>query len=221
MNVLVLGLYAEGRTDDRFLPIMIQRTSELILAQHDQANIEALEPVVIKKSPGISSRIEGILQAAQEAVEYHALVVHSDADNRTHKQTKKVLFDPGYELVQRTVGNLCKNLLPIIPVRMVEAWMLADCEKLREILGTSLATQDLGLHRRPRQVELYRDPKETLKQVVQKSYPNHPGQWGRIIGSLYDELASEIRLERLSEVSAYRQFKEDLIATLKKLNFIH
>ena len=177
MNVLVLGLYAEGRTDDRFLPIMIQRTSELILAQHDQANIEALEPIVIKKSPGISGRSECILQAAQEAAEYHALVVHSDADNCTHKQTRIALFDPGYELVQRAEGILCKDLLPITPVRMVEAWMLADHEKLREALGTSLATRDLCLHERPRQVETYRDPKETLKQVVQKSFPNHPGRW--------------------------------------------
>jgi len=221
MNVLVLGLYAEERTDDRFLPIMIQRTSELILAQYDRANIEALEPIVIKKGPSISSRDECILQAAQEAAEYHALVVHSDADNRTHKQTRIALFDPGYELVQRTAGNLCKNLLPIIPVCMVEAWMLADYEKLRESLGTSLTIRDLGLHRRPRQVELYQDPKEILKLIVQKSYPNQPGRWGRIIGKLYDELASEIRLERLSEVPAYRQFKDDLIATLKKLNFVH
>jgi len=195
MNVLVSGLYAEGPTDNRFLPIMIRRISELILAQHDCTNIEALEPIVIKKSPSISSRDECILQAAREAAEYHALIVHSDADNRTHKQTRIALFDPRYELVQRTEGNVCKDLLPIIPVRMVEAWMLADHEKLREVLRTSLATQDLGLHERPRQVELYGDPKETLKQIVQKSYPNQPGRWGRIIGKLYDELASEIRLE--------------------------
>jgi len=221
MNVLVLGLYAEGPTDNRFLPVVIQRTSELVLAQYDCTDIEALEPIVIKKDPGISSRGECILQAAREAAEYHALIVHSDADNRTYKQALIELFNPGYELVQRMEGNLCKDLLPIIPVRMVEAWMLADHETLREILRTSLATRDLGLHDKPRQVELYQDPKEALKQAVQKIYPNRPRRWSRIMGELYAELAPEISLERLSEVPAYQQFKADLIATLKKLNFIH
>jgi len=48
MHVLMLGLYAEGRTDERFLPIIIQRATEHILMQYDRPNIEANEPEIIK-----------------------------------------------------------------------------------------------------------------------------------------------------------------------------
>jgi hypothetical protein len=55
MNVLVLGLYAEGRTDELFLPIIIQRTSQEILIQHDRMDIYAEPVLVIKKGLQCSS----------------------------------------------------------------------------------------------------------------------------------------------------------------------
>lgn len=36
MNTLVMGLYVEGPTDDRFLPVIIQRTAEHILLTYQQ-----------------------------------------------------------------------------------------------------------------------------------------------------------------------------------------
>ena len=36
MRQIVLALYTEGRTDDRFLPFLIQKTTRNILAQNEQ-----------------------------------------------------------------------------------------------------------------------------------------------------------------------------------------
>jgi hypothetical protein len=47
MSTLVLALYAEGRSDEAFLPIIIQRTAQHILDQRGRANTYALEPFVV------------------------------------------------------------------------------------------------------------------------------------------------------------------------------
>jgi hypothetical protein len=41
MNVLVLGLYAEGAIDYEFLPSVIQSTADQILFHHKRSEIEA------------------------------------------------------------------------------------------------------------------------------------------------------------------------------------
>ena len=51
MNMLVMGLYVEGPTDDRFLPVIIQRAAEKLLLQYARAEVVVLEPIVIKKHP--------------------------------------------------------------------------------------------------------------------------------------------------------------------------
>lgn len=48
MTMLVMGLYVEGPTDNRFLPVIIQRTAEHILLQCDRAEVTVLEPISIK-----------------------------------------------------------------------------------------------------------------------------------------------------------------------------
>ena len=67
MNMLVMGLYVEGSTDDRFLPVIVQRAAEQILLQYDRAEVTVLEPIVIKKHPDISERDKSILRAARDA----------------------------------------------------------------------------------------------------------------------------------------------------------
>lgn len=54
MTTLVLALYAEGRTDERFLPIVIQRTAEEILAQRGRTTVYVLEPIVLSGIQNLS-----------------------------------------------------------------------------------------------------------------------------------------------------------------------
>lgn len=219
MSTLSLALYCEGPTDQRFFPILIQRASRYVLAQHEQHLVEVL-PVDIINTNAYTLE-ERILQAASLAAGYHALIVHTDADNPTPEKALQERFYPGYELILQCTKSVCKDLLPIIPVYMTEAWMLADHEKLRKFLRTDLSLRNLGLSERAKQVESYRDPKLILNQVVRKVYPNQPQLWSRIMGELYAELAPQISLERLKWVPSYQQFVKDLADTLKKLNMIH
>ena len=62
MNTLVLGLYAEGRTDERFLPAIIKQTVEYILRKHNRIDIEILDLMLIKTPSHCSNRAEIIRQ---------------------------------------------------------------------------------------------------------------------------------------------------------------
>jgi hypothetical protein len=220
MNMLVLGLYVEGPTDDRFLPVIIQRTAEQILLQHNRAEVIVLEPIIMKKHPNIAHRNESILRAALDAYGFHALIVHADADGPSRNEAFRNRFESGYTLVQACTENVCKDLIPIIPVRMIEAWMLADRDQFIKALGIKTSQQELGLHPKAKQVESYHDPKAVIASVIQQTYPDKPQHWGRIRGQLYADLAPMIRLSQLNEVPAYQQFVSNLTVTLKAINII-
>ncbi len=221
MNMLVLGLYVEGPTDDRFLPVIIQRTAEQILLQHNRAEVIVLEPIIMKKYPDIAHRNESILRSARDAYGFHALIIHADADGPSRNEAFHNRFEPGNTLVQACAENVCKDLIPLIPVRMIEAWMLADQDQFLSALGIKTSQQELGLHPKAKQVESYHDPKAVISSVIQRTYPDKPQQWGRIRGQLYADLAPMIRLSQLKDVPAYQQFVSDFTATLKAINIIY
>lgn len=52
MEVLVLALYAEGSSDTRFLPPIIQRTAENIINLYGERIVDVSDPVVIPKKQG-------------------------------------------------------------------------------------------------------------------------------------------------------------------------
>lgn len=72
MAVLVLALYAEGSVDTRFLPIIIQRTSETILARYSLHLVDVPEVIIIPKK--LDKLEECILNASREAKNCHALL---------------------------------------------------------------------------------------------------------------------------------------------------
>jgi len=221
MSTLVMALYVEGRPDERFLPIVIQRTVERILAQRGRTIVDVLEPVVLARSIDrrFQTRVDRILEAARRSAGYHALIIHADADHPTPERAMEERIRPGFEQVRNAQERVCDKLVPIIPVRMTEAWMLVDSEALRMVIGVSADTQMLALPTRPRQVESDLDPKQTFRQAVQNALVHRSRRRRRIdLGAIYEPLARQINMERLNEVPAYQQFVSDMTDTLIDLH---
>jgi hypothetical protein len=168
MSSLSLALYCEGNTDRDFLPTIIQRTAQDILNKRARRYVEVLAVDVVA---GISKQKDGqdILEAAMQMYGYHAMVIHKDADSRTYKATREQCFEPGYLLAKHNRHMACEHLIPIIPVREVEAWMLADHEVLRKVLELQERLQNLGLPKRAALVEADPDPKITFNNVVARA----------------------------------------------------
>lgn len=220
MMKLAIALYAEGPTDNDFLPLIIQRTAQELLVRYGQRRVivPAIEPIeLIEKK---STRAECILQAAVLAKRYHALIVHSDADHPGRDKALQERIQPGFDLVQQSSTIVCKNLLPIIPIQTVEAWMLADHETLRGELRTRLNTQNLEIPERAKLVEAIARPKQRLEEVVMKANHQLRPRQKIEVRSLYEPLGKKVRLERLNQLTAYQQFVQDLTITLRKLSMI-
>ncbi len=225
MTSLVLALYVEGRTDERFLPIVVQRTAERILLQRGRGMLDVLPPFVLVKSIDLefSRYAERVLAAARQTVHYDALIIHADADHPTREPALQQRIQPGLDLVEqaRRAGDpVCDQLLPIIPIRMTEAWMLADTAALRTVIGTTLSAHELGLPGHAHEVEAVLDPKHTLNQAMQAATSRRRRR--RLsVGAIYEPLARQLDLDHLSRVPAYQQFVQDLILALTALQLVH
>ena len=220
MKMLILALYPESSTDARFLPPITQRTAERIIAQYGENVVDVLEPVIVP-SQSHQHREECILSAACYAHGYHALIVHADADGRTPDRALSERIRPGFDLVSRTDKEACKHLIPVIPVQMIEAWMLADHSALCEVIGTNLSPQILGLPSRSAEVERDANPKRTLNEVIQRAISHRPHRRRQLDFSIHEEfLANMINLDILYLVPSYNASLLNLKKILAELNFI-
>jgi len=215
-RTLVLAFYAEGMTDERFLPTIIRRTAEDLLAARGRTSVEVLDPFVIDH--GIKRRFhtqeDRILAAARAAAGYHALLVHADADHATRDRALNERYLPGFRRVQASPQGACSTLVPLIPIHMVEAWMLADMDALRDVIGTTADAQQLGLPPTIHQIEDNPDPKALLHQVIRNASAGQTRRRRVKASEVVEPLAQRVRLDRLGTLAAYQQFRGDLLQAL-------
>ena len=167
MTTLVTVLYAEGPTDQRFLPLLIQRTAVQILSQRGHTIVDVLEPMLVEP-PEKGERDHSILAVARRVHGYHLLFVHADADAPTATAALRQRIAPAVALVQAAQQQgetVCTDLVSIVPVQMTEAWMLVDRAALRAVMGAPSDHHDLDMPVRPQQVEQIADPKQQLSRI--------------------------------------------------------
>ncbi|HLX41179.1 MAG TPA: hypothetical protein VKR42_11650 [Ktedonobacteraceae bacterium] len=220
MAELALALYAEGTTDDVFLPLIIQRTSRMILAQYGQNRVQVVQVEPIKLHERPSAREQCILQATQQATGYRALIVHSDADHPKAENALKHRILPGFHLVQQCTTPICKYLLPIIPIQAIESWMLADFEMLRAEIRTDRSGTELNIPEKAKHVEAISKPKKRLDAALASVNQTLRPRQRIELNALYEPLGKKIRLEQLEQLTSYTRFVHDLTTVLQQLNFI-
>jgi hypothetical protein len=223
MRELDIALYAEGPTERDFLPPVIQRTLKLLIDKQGYENVFVsgqLKPITFDKS-GLKQH-ECIQEAARLATDYDLLIIHCDADAKTANEALQERYNPGYDLVQQSPEDICKSLIPVVPIRTTEAWILAaDYDLFKQVLATKVDAHGLGLVSKVKQVEADPDPKQTLKQVVQKARAQFSKRHRDIdFSEIHIAFGRQISLERLSHVPSYKQFVDDLTTTLKSLQLI-
>lgn len=108
--------------------------------------------------------------------------------------------------------------VPIVPVRMTEAWLLLDEALIREVAGRPSGTESLGLPK-PLQAESVADPKEVLRSALETA----SGLSGRRLKQFRRRFSENRRLifERLDpegpvrRLSAWRELEHALDEALK------
>lgn len=149
------GLYVcEGTSDQPLADIVenlfLERDVEVRLSRPDFSLLR-------KVAKDVESRVRAGVELLGGSVDL--VVVHRDADNVGALQRR--------EEIVRAVGAVIASAttVPVIPVRMTEAWLLLDEEAIRRVAGNPRGRRELGLPSL-RKVESVADPKLLLQQCL-------------------------------------------------------
>lgn len=196
------GLYAEGRTDYRFLLPLLDRLLDDLLARHFTARyilasthpIDAPPPEPKPRDLRISAAIDDNWDRCT------LFVVHSDGGGDPVVQRRDCI-EPGISAA-RSIHADC-SIAPCVPVRETEAWMLVDPEVFAQRLGT-------GPHDLPSEPERVTDPKLALKTIFTAAKSSFSGLDYAFFGE-------QVQLAALRRLTAFQEFESNLVEALHHL----
>ncbi len=200
MIYVQVGLYAEGPSDYDFLLPLLDRLVDDLLASHypgeatTQPSPLPLDAATATKSR--EHRIAEVLVQYQETIQI--LVVHADADGDPAR-ARRERVDPGSHRGQALLTQRVE-VVGCIPVQAIEAWMLADPQTFRSLLGHA--------------VELPRNPealgrtklKPTLQSLLQVQSRR------RLKAAQF--FGEKVSLDELRRLSAFQAFEAELLEAL-------
>ena len=216
---IIIGLYKEGRTDARLLESIIKRTFEDV-SFDCRKDLEILNVchIEVKKS----NFIDEVLSAAREGLMKFGIMilcVHSDADSSTDSCVMKNKIEPLLTKIQ-SCNEACKLIVPVIPVQMSEAWMLADTILLKKELRTKISDDELGINKPP---ETIANPKQAIEEAIRITRKGiskrKRNQFG--IGELYETIGAKISLDSLRQLSSFRKFEDNVRNAFRELKYLN
>lgn len=222
MNIQIfVGLFTEGTTDIRFLESIVKRTlDDLAFQCHGQIETELLTLNICKT--GLSF-IEQVSQASQMGINDYGisiLCVHTDADNNLQRITKTKV-EPSLKFIKSLPDKeFCKTLAFIVPVQMVESWMLADKQLFKEEINTNCTDIELQINFQP---ETLANPKQIIESAIRISKEDQTRRKrskGIKISDLYQILGQKLDLKALENLPSFLRFKQELKNALIELNYM-
>ncbi|MET8837080.1 hypothetical protein ABZV78_24630 [Micromonospora sp. NPDC004540] len=149
------GLFVSEGTSDEPLA---ERIEWLFLCQDVHVNLSRPDFSRLPKvAKDVASRVSAGLKLAGGPVDL--IVVHRDADNAgRHAREQEI------QAAVRTLRGTAE-LVPVIPVRMTEAWLLLDEAAIRQVAGNPRGRMRLGLPK-PHEAESISDPKDRLRTCL-------------------------------------------------------
>ncbi len=209
MIYISVGLYAEGRTDYDFLLPLIDRlldesSAKLFLGAYELANTRGIDA-----STKQAGRAERIRAAIAENIDYcDIFIVHADGGGDPER-ARKTQINPAIELTRAVSSDRAIYWASCIPVREIEAWLLADPRPFDLMLGKNL---QFSL---PIQPEAEFDPKNLLHKLFRD------GDAQIALNDAYRFFGMNVSLEKLRALNSFRLFEGELRQALTELGNAH
>jgi len=142
---------------------------------------------------GVPARLNCVLAFDSD---FQVLLVHRDTEGMDVTQRYSEIVDG------MTQCEISWPFVPIIPIRMTEAWLLLDESAIRSVAGHPSGTMSLGLPA-ANKVESLPDPKATLQEALRTA----SGCSGRRLQKFRRDFPEHRRqlLERLDRTGTVRQ----------------
>lgn len=159
MKVLRYTLLADGSSDQTLIPIL----NWLFDRYHPNISYRSQ---FAQRFPSVSL---ALAHRAREAVKYYpcdVLFVHRDAERES--------YESRVAEIRRGIEGVFSNLVPVVPVRMTEAWLLSDEAAIRRAAGNTGGSMPLNLPS-VREWDKKSDPKEILFAAL-RTASGHTGR---------------------------------------------
>lgn len=216
-----VGLMTEGTTDNRFLESVVKRTFDEIGFECNGEVETFVVPISIdKKGLGF---VEQVLKSSKEGKEEYGIMVlcvHTDADSSDDKDKFRTKIIPAKNRLQElNEEEYCKIITAIVPVQMIEAWMLADKELLKKEIGTSKTDNDLGINRQPEGIT---DPKTLIEEAIRIARASFTKRRRKelTLNELYLPIGQKITIEKLNTLPSFLKFKNAIREAYCNLNYL-
>jgi hypothetical protein len=203
-------LFCEGNTDHRFFETLIPRVVHRL-------TLESPHIVEIHILPSLPSSLRGRYPDFRKAIEgyiasINLLLIHSDG-NGDPEAVRKTVIAPYLEAIADLHGF---ERTQIIPIREMEAWALADPDAIPRVTRSTVSASTLLLPERAGEVEAITDPKMRLDEAISQCH--NPRRGTRLRGrDFFDNLGSQVSLDRLIAVPSFRVLYSDLREALIRL----
>lgn len=162
-----------------------------------------------------SKKVTDKLQAVKDlGGVYDLIALHRDGD-REGRQPRLEEISSAADTVMPGIPHV-----PVIPVRMTEAWLLLDEAEIRWVAGAPKDKVPLDLPK-PAKVESVPDPKALLREALARA-SGLSGRKLKTFSKRFDQHRAQL-LERIDPdgpirtVQSWRDFNADLIAGLNRL----
>jgi hypothetical protein len=217
---LFIGIYTEGTTDDRFIESIIHRSFIELAVEECKPDLD-IEVMTVKINRVGRSLTEQILEASRSGIQNYGisvLCVHKDADYKNDQRAVESINTALKEL-EKQDENYCKIITPVVPVQMIEAWMLSDKLLLKQEIGTTKTDNELGIYRDP---ETISDPKQAISEAIRvaRAELTKRKRKNLEISDLYQPIGQKIELKKLKRLPSYNKFYDSIREAYKTLNFI-
>lgn len=201
MSYLRAGIFAEGPTDyaflrpllDRLLPDLAPAAMSRVPVIGDSIGIDAPGRPPARRGERIASAIDAFWD------ECTLFVIHGDGEGDPDR-ARRERIDPGMAATRARHPDAA--IAACVPVREIEAWLLADQDPFAQLLAPSLIPV------LPADPEAVSDPKLALEHLVTRGGL-------KLRREVYELFGANVSLSGLRRLPAFRRFEEELTYAIR------
>ena len=205
MKRVTATLVTDGSSDKLLVPLI-----ELLFSTHTEL---AYQVNCAEGLPPVSSGLKARIDSALELFPCDFLFVHRDAEG-VAATVRQQEIEASWLGSQQTATLIC-----VVPVRMTEAWLVANEKPIRLAVGNPNGTESLGLPA-VKNIESLPDPKEILFAALKAASGISATRKRRFNPHQYRHRVSELTddLEPLRKLESFRHLEAQVQRHLAKLS---
>ena len=214
---VVLGLFAEGPSDFRFLLDLLAREAFDLVGRRGTQPVIVGEPIVRLDGRSVEDRAR---IACENESDVDVFIVHGDASRAARGAVSTLVLDGLRQQAKARCALDEARFVGLLPAREMEAWALCDEDAIAQACGYVAWPSSRPVPWAGEDIERIEDPKRMLDDAVAGLLGRRKRGRVTTAAAFLDAIGERVRLERLRRLDSYRQFASDLSAAFDSLGLL-